>query len=110
MRVMRGAVDGGCRVLHPHAGVGVGFQRTRTLVRVWVFPLLVFYANYIFPESSKKKYKKSESKSGYDELMSLLLRRDDAGEDDEVAEDHRELTEMESLAQLRGCKDKIDQL
>ena len=46
--------------------------------------------------------------SGYDNLLSLLS-RDDADDDDEVDEDHRELTEMESLAQLRGCKDKLDQ-
>ena len=37
----------------------------------------------------------------------MLLSRDD--DDDEVAEDHRELTEMESPAQLHGCKDKLDQ-
>ena len=38
--------------------------------------------------------------------MSLLSRDDD---DDEVAEDHRELTEMESLAQLRRSPEKLDQ-
>ena len=95
VRVMRGAVDGGCWVPHPHAGAGVGLQHTRTLVQVWVFPLLVFYTNCVIAPA--------ESKRGYDDLMSLLL-CDDDNDDDDVAENHRELTEMESPAQLHGCK------
>ena len=38
-----------------------------------------------------------------------LLSRDHGDDDDEVAEDHRALTEMESLAQLRRNPDKLDQ-
>ena len=38
-----------------------------------------------------------------------LLSRDHGDDDDEVAEDHRALTEMESLAQLRQSPDKLDQ-
>jgi hypothetical protein len=71
-------------------------------VRVWVFPLTGQN------KRSKKKYKKPESKSGYDDLMSLLSRDEDDDDDDEL-EGHRGLTEMESLAQLRSCKDKLDQ-
>jgi hypothetical protein len=39
-----------------------------------------------------------------------LLSRDHGDDDDELAEDHRALTEMESLAQLRRSPDKLDQL
>ena len=82
----------GCWILaHPHARAGV----------VFLYVLLVF---------ESKKYKKSKSKSGYSDLMSLLSRdEDDDDDDDDVAEDHREFTEKESLARLRGCKDKLDQ-
>ena len=68
-------------------------------MRVWVFLLLVFYANCVIAPA--------ESKRGYVDLMSLLL-RDDENDNDDVAEDHRELAEMESPAQLHGCKDKLD--
>ena len=39
-----------------------------------------------------------------------LLSRDHGDDDDELAEDHRALTEMESLTQLRRSPDKLDQL